>query len=105
MGPGEKGAAGGMEAETLAPRSQMHASLRLQLLNLTTDLAELVENPSDLSHGLDLLTRSYTTAHPQLHHPGRGGSPLRATNRRHRVGGEQGGAGAGAGRAPLALRR
>ena len=39
----------------------MHASLRRQLLHLATDLAELVENPSDLPHGFDLLTRSYAT--------------------------------------------
>ena len=39
----------------------MPASLRRQLLHLATDLAELVENPSDLPHGFDLLTRSYTT--------------------------------------------
>ena len=42
-------------------RLAMHASLRRQLLHLATDLAELVENPSDLPHGFDLLTRSYTT--------------------------------------------
>ena len=42
-------------------RPVMPASLRRQLLHLATDLAELVENPSDLPHGFDLLTRSYTT--------------------------------------------
>ena len=41
--------------------SVIHPSLRRQLLHLATDLAELVENPSDLPHGFDLLTRSYTT--------------------------------------------
>jgi len=40
----------------------MHATLRRQLLHLATDLAELVENPSDLPHGFDLLTRSSTLA-------------------------------------------
>ena len=39
----------------------MPASLRCQLLHLATDLAELVDNPSDLPHGFDLLTRSNTT--------------------------------------------
>ena len=39
----------------------MPASLRRQLLHLAADLAELVNNPSDLPHGFDLLTRSYTT--------------------------------------------
>ena len=39
----------------------MRASLRRQLLHLATDLSELVENPADLPHGFDLLTRSYRT--------------------------------------------
>ena len=42
-------------------RPAIPASLRRQLLHLATDLAELVENTSDLPHGFDLLTRSYTT--------------------------------------------
>lgn len=40
----------------------MRQSLRRQLLHLATDLAALVDNPSDLAHGFDLLTRSYQTA-------------------------------------------
>lgn len=40
----------------------MRASLRRQLLHLATDLAALVENPADLPHGFDLLTRSYATS-------------------------------------------
>jgi ubiquinone biosynthesis protein Coq4 len=40
----------------------MRLSLRRQLLHFATDLAALVENPEDLHHGFDLLTRSYTTA-------------------------------------------
>lgn len=40
----------------------MRPSLRRQLLHFATDLAALVENPEDLHHGFDLLTRSYTTA-------------------------------------------
>ena len=32
-----------------------------QLLHLATDLLALVENPDDLEHGFDLLTRSYST--------------------------------------------
>ncbi len=43
----------------------MHATLRRQLLHLATDLAEQVENPSDLPHGFDLLTRSSTTSRAQ----------------------------------------
>jgi hypothetical protein len=43
-------------------RLAMHASLRRQLLHLASDLAELVENPRDLPHGFDLLTRSSTTS-------------------------------------------
>ncbi|MFO0015221.1 MAG: hypothetical protein ACK52U_01530 [Synechococcaceae cyanobacterium] len=39
----------------------MHAYWRRQLLHLAADLAELVDNPSDLPHGVDLLTRSSTT--------------------------------------------
>lgn len=39
----------------------MHQSLRRQLLHLATDLSALVENPADLPHGFDLLTRSYRT--------------------------------------------
>jgi ubiquinone biosynthesis protein Coq4 len=40
----------------------MRPSLRRQLLHLATDLAALVDNPSDLPHGFDLLTRSYRSA-------------------------------------------
>ena len=36
-------------------------NLRRQLLHLATDLTALVDNPSDLPHGFDLLTRSYRT--------------------------------------------
>jgi len=39
----------------------MRSSLRRQLLHLATDLAALVDNPDDLGHGFDLLTRSYAT--------------------------------------------
>ena len=39
----------------------MRPSLRRQLLHLATDLSALVENPADLAHGFDLLTRSYRT--------------------------------------------
>ena len=39
----------------------MRQSLRRQLLHLATDLSALVENPADLPHGFDLLTRSYRT--------------------------------------------
>ncbi len=39
----------------------MHPSLRRQLLHFATDLSALVENPSDLPHGFDLLTLSYAT--------------------------------------------
>lgn len=39
----------------------MRSSLRRQLLHFAADLSALVENPSDLHHGLDLLNRSYTT--------------------------------------------
>lgn len=39
----------------------MRSSLRRQLLHLATDLSALAANPDDLSHGFDLLTRSYTT--------------------------------------------
>ncbi len=39
----------------------MRANLRRQLLHLATDLAALVEDPADLHHGFDLLTRSYAT--------------------------------------------
>ena len=39
----------------------MRPSLRRQLLHLATDLSALVENPDDLQHGFDLLTRSYAT--------------------------------------------
>jgi ubiquinone biosynthesis protein Coq4 len=36
-------------------------SLRRQLLHFAADLSALVENPDDLTHGFDLLTRSYAT--------------------------------------------
>jgi hypothetical protein len=39
----------------------MHSSLRRQLLHLATDLSALAENPDDLGHAFDLLTRSYAT--------------------------------------------
>lgn len=39
----------------------MRPSLRRQLLHFAADLSALVDNPSDLHHGFDLLTRSYTT--------------------------------------------
>jgi len=39
----------------------MRSSLRRQLLHLATDLSALVDNPDDLEHGFDLLTRSYAT--------------------------------------------
>ena len=39
----------------------MRSSLRRQLLHLATDLSALAANPDDLSHGFDLLTRSYST--------------------------------------------
>ena len=39
----------------------MRQSLRRPLLHLATDLSALVENPADLPHGFDLLTRSYRT--------------------------------------------
>ena len=39
----------------------MLPSLRRQLLHFATDLAALVDNPADLPHGFDLLTRSYST--------------------------------------------
>jgi ubiquinone biosynthesis protein COQ4 len=39
----------------------MRASLRRQLLHFAADLSALVEDPGDLHHGFDLLTRSYTT--------------------------------------------
>jgi ubiquinone biosynthesis protein Coq4 len=39
----------------------MRPSLRHQLLHFAADLSALVENPSDLHHGFDLLTRSYAT--------------------------------------------
>jgi len=39
----------------------MRSSLRRQLLHLATDLAVLIDDPEDLGHGFDLLTRSYTT--------------------------------------------
>jgi len=39
----------------------MRSSLRRQLLHFAADLSALVEDPSDLHHGFDLLTRSYTT--------------------------------------------
>ena len=39
----------------------MLPSLRRQLLHFATDLAALVDNPADLPHGFDLLTRSYRT--------------------------------------------
>lgn len=39
----------------------MRPSRRRQLLHVATDLAALVENPDDLEHGFDLLTRSYST--------------------------------------------
>lgn len=39
----------------------MRQSLRRQLLHLATDLSALVDNPADLPHGYDLLTRSYRT--------------------------------------------
>lgn len=39
----------------------MRTALRRQLLHFATDLTALVENPDDLPHGFDLLTRSYVT--------------------------------------------
>lgn len=39
----------------------MRSSLRRQLLHLATDLAVLIDDPDDLGHGFDLLTRIYTT--------------------------------------------
>jgi ubiquinone biosynthesis protein Coq4 len=39
----------------------MRPTLRRQLLHLATDLAALIEDPEDLGHGFDLLTRSYAT--------------------------------------------
>ena len=39
----------------------MRPSSRRQLLHFAADLAALVQNPSDLDHGFDLLTRSYST--------------------------------------------
>ena len=39
----------------------MRPTLRRQLLHLATDLSALVQNPDDLGHGFDLLTRSYST--------------------------------------------
>ena len=39
----------------------MRVALRRQLLHLAADLSALVENPNDLHHGFDLLTRSYRT--------------------------------------------
>lgn len=39
----------------------MRPSLRRQLLHLATDLSALVNDPDDLQHGFDLLTRSYRT--------------------------------------------
>jgi ubiquinone biosynthesis protein Coq4 len=39
----------------------MRPTLRRQLLHLATDLAALIEDPEDLVHGFDLLTRSYAT--------------------------------------------
>jgi ubiquinone biosynthesis protein Coq4 len=53
----------------------MHRSSRRQLLHLAADRAALVENPSDLPHGFDLLTRSYATPAAEAaraalrHHP------------------------------------
>jgi ubiquinone biosynthesis protein COQ4 len=39
----------------------MRPTLRRQLLHLAADLSALVQNPDDLGHGFDLLTRSYST--------------------------------------------
>ncbi|MEB3257541.1 MAG: hypothetical protein VKN83_04380, partial [Cyanobacteriota bacterium] len=39
----------------------MRPSARRQLLHFAADLAALVENPADLVHGFDLLTRSYAS--------------------------------------------
>ena len=39
----------------------MHPSFRRQLLHLAVEVAELVENPSDLPHGFDLNSRCSTT--------------------------------------------
>ena len=39
----------------------MRPTLRRQLLHLATDLTALIEDPEDLGHGFDLLTRSYAT--------------------------------------------
>jgi len=39
----------------------MSTSLRRHLLHFATDLSALVENPGDLHHAFDLLTRSYST--------------------------------------------
>lgn len=39
----------------------MSTSLRRHLLHVATDLSALVENPGDLHHAFDLLTRSYST--------------------------------------------
>ena len=40
----------------------MRPSRRRQLLHVATDLAALAQNPSDLEHGFDLLTRSASRA-------------------------------------------
>jgi len=39
----------------------MSTSLRRHLLHVATDLSALVENPGNLHHAFDLLTRSYST--------------------------------------------
>jgi len=39
----------------------MRAGLRRELLHIATDLSALADNPNDLRHGFDLLTRSYRT--------------------------------------------
>jgi ubiquinone biosynthesis protein Coq4 len=39
----------------------MRVGLRRELLHIATDLSALADNPNDLPHGFDLLTRSYRT--------------------------------------------
>lgn len=39
----------------------MRSSLRRQLLHIAIDLSALADNPYDVDHGFDLLTRSYST--------------------------------------------
>ncbi|MEB3323784.1 MAG: hypothetical protein VKM17_00420 [Cyanobacteriota bacterium] len=65
MGPAQPASAAARPAPgedlRMAPAIALHPCSRRQLLHLAADLAALVENPSDLPHGFDLLTRSYAT--------------------------------------------